>query len=117
MTGTEQFIQPITGTISVAGTSATAFATNQKNVAVSGTPEQLQTQTVQDGFQVVVKAKTTNTDLVYVGASALIANKASGTNFTLSAGSGVGIACDNVNDIWIDVAVSGEGVEWLVEQI
>lgn len=115
MVGTEQFVQPISGTISIAPVSGSGFVTNQKVVTTSGTPVQLQTQVVTDGFQVVVKAKYANTGLIYVGNSSPNALKTSGTNITLLAGSAIGITCDNVNDIWIDAAVNGEGVEWIVE--
>lgn len=93
-----------------------SLKTLQKNVVVSGTPEQLAGSVeVESGLPVVVKAKKANTGSISVGDSSSDAQKASTVNFTLANNEAVEVRVENLNEIWIDATVNGEGVEVLFE--
>ena len=82
-------------------------------VAAAGTPEQLASLAVPDGLNLVVRARSVNTDVVYVANSSA---NASGTHrITLNSGDAVLLRVTNANILWIDAAVNGEGVEVFVE--
>ncbi len=84
----------------------------QKTVAVAGTEEPLAAdQAVSDGFTVMVKALHSNTDVLVVGANGLTTS----TGYPLYAGEEIGLKVTNLNLIYIDVAVSGEGAAYIVE--
>lgn len=84
----------------------------QKTVATAGTAVALGTATPFNAL--MVKALTTNTGLMYVG------NNGSGdvdnTNgYPLAAGDQVIFTMvGNLGNIWVDSAVNGEGVAWLI---
>jgi hypothetical protein len=88
--------------------------TFQKNVTTSGTPVQLQTQEVEPGQKVLVKAKANNTGLITVGNSSATALNSDSSNFKLAAGQSVEMEVRNTNQVWIDATVNGEGVELIV---
>lgn len=92
----------------------TSFEDNQKTVAVPGTAVQLQAQAIPDGFTVFVAALDDNTGNIYFGNSAADAQTHTKAN-VLTAGAFRTLALQNVNAIWIDADVAGEGVQWLVE--
>lgn len=58
---------------------------------------------------VTVKALTTNTGLAYVGNATV----AAGNGFPLAAGETVSMDIDDLNKVYFDVAVNGEGVSYL----
>jgi hypothetical protein len=91
-----------------------SFTTFQKNVTTAGTGVNVTAQAVPNGFSVVVKAKKTNTGLIYVGSS-----KANAENhavaFSLAANEDIKLQVTNTNLAWIDSDVSGEGVEVITE--
>ena len=58
---------------------------------------------------ITVKAKATNTGLIYVGGSTVT----SSTGFILSAGDSVSMETNNLDDIYLDSSVNGEGVSFL----
>lgn len=105
---------PIAVTTGTATPNASTFAVNKKNVAAAGTAEQLQTQIVNPGNSVLVRAKKANTGIIQVGPTKLIAENAAEA-FPLSAGESISLEVINVDAIWIDATVSAEGVEWIVE--
>lgn len=83
----------------------------QKTVTTAGTEVGL--GSMQVGGPLMVKALTTNTDLVYVGESAGAVS--SSTGMPLTAGEVVIFEfVGNLDSIWVDSAVNGEGVAWLV---
>ena len=77
-----------------------------KTVTTAATRVQLDTVTCKS---VSIKAHSANTGLIYVGGSGV----AAANGYRLSAGDTVDIAIDNVNRLWIDSAVNGEGVSYL----
>ena len=110
-----------TGAINVVATTTppanqAAFETNQLNVTVAGTGENLQAQAIPNGFAVAIKAKSGNTNSIWVGDS-----KANSENhaiaFELKAGEVMKLYITNVNLVWIDASVTGEGVNWVVETV
>jgi len=74
-----------------------------KAITTAGTPEQI-TATSTPIKCIVIKAKAGNTGIVYVG------NSNTTEVFELSAKESITIPIDNLNKIWIDAAVNGEGV-------
>lgn len=104
---------PISGSSNAVPNRAT-FATGQKDVTAAGTGENLIAQAIPDGFSVVIKAKNTNTGRIRVGNSK--ANAESTTvAFTLGSSQDVKLYVTNLNLVWVDATVNGEGVEWIVE--
>lgn len=90
-------------------------------VTTAGTRKSLSNSKVISSYGVIVKAKSSNTSDIYVGGDDVVAG-----DFTLAPGAAVRI--NNVetkagpvpvylDTIWIDAAVSGEGVEVLCEDI
>ena len=61
------------------------------------------------GVGVTVKAMSTNTGLVYLGINTV----SSTTGFELSAGEQVFIPVNNLDVVYLDVAVTGEGVTYI----
>lgn len=88
--------------------------TSQKNVTATGTAEQLPAQAVPDGFKLVIKAKKANTDNIFVGGTKTDAENAA-LNYILEPNESISLAVINFDDVWIDAAVNGEGVELIVE--
>ena len=67
------------------------------------------------GLGIVVKAMSSNTELVYVGNSQANA-QSTAKRVSLAAGQAVILYVSNADLIWVDAVVAGEGVETLVEQ-
>jgi hypothetical protein len=84
----------------------------QKTVAAAGTAEALGSQAINGPL--MVKALTTNTNLVYLGNDGT-PDVASGTGLPLQAGEIVIFEwVGSLATLYIDSAVNGEGVAWLV---
>jgi hypothetical protein len=88
--------------------------TFQKNVTTSGTPVQLNDQTVDTDQTVLIKAKPGNTGTIYLGNSSTNALNSNTAHVKLAPGQAVKLQVKNTNQLWIDASVSGEGVEVLV---
>lgn len=84
----------------------TTVASAQATVTTAGTRVQLATNTC---LGVIVKAKSTNTGLIYVGDVTVT----SSNGFILSAGESVTLAISNTNKAYIDSSVNGEGVSYI----
>lgn len=89
------------------------WSSGRLNVTTAGTAEQLPDQAVPNGFAVVVKALDGNTGNIFIGKDKATAEGAS--SFPIGAAQALTLKVDNVNDIWVDAAVDGEGVAWAVE--
>ena len=92
--------------------NATSIFTDSMDVAIAGTPEQLPDQLIPDGYSVTVRAKHTNNGLVYPGGSSAAALA---HNIALLKQESVSYKVSNVNIIWVDSQINGEGVEISVE--
>lgn len=85
----------------------TVVVNGQDTVTAAGTAEQLPTNTA---IAVTIKALPANTGNIFLGDSAV----SSANGHVLGAGDAVNVAIDNLNRLWIDSAVNGEGVSWLL---
>lgn len=75
-------------------------------VTTAGTRVALGSGTVH---AVVVRALSTNTDVIYVGNSSV----AAANGYTLEPGESIGIAIDSLSRVYLDAVVSGEGVVYV----
>lgn len=91
------------GTFPVQESALTSVGSFQKTVTTAGTRVQLDTNTSKS---VTIKAKTTNTGLIYVGNVAVT----SSNGFILSAGDTISLDISNTNLVYIDSSVDAEGV-------
>ena len=83
----------------------------QKTVAAAGTAEALGSQAINGPL--MVKALTTNTNLVYLGNDGT-PDVASGTGLPLQSGEVVIFEwVGSLATLYVDSAVNGEGVAWL----
>ena len=78
----------------------------QKKVAAAGTAERITDQEIKT-FKVILKGLATNTGIVYFGFDEHLDST---NGFELSAKEEIEIKIDRLDKIWLDVAVSGEGV-------
>lgn len=89
--------------------SPDALGNGTKTVAATGTAEQLAADTACTA--VILTPLSTNTGIVYIGGSTVEAATENG--FPLDQGMSITIEVDNLNDVWLDPAVSGEGVAYI----
>jgi hypothetical protein len=87
-------------------TFPTTPVSGQETVASAGTAEQLPAQACKS---VSIKALAGNTGKIYVAGDYVD----SSTGYELAAGESVDLCIDNVNRLYIDASVNGEGVSWL----
>lgn len=90
----------------------TKFRVGSQAISAATTAEQLPGLSIPNGLSIVIKARDTNTNYIYIGHSKATAEA---HHFELAPGESVEIFTDNLNDVWIDVTVNGEYVEWLTE--
>ena len=104
----------------IAGT-ITLVSTSELTTEVAGAAVTLDTLhgiKVEDGVGVVIKAKYANTGVITIGSTRVKAENTNTNYFSnhrLSAGQTVTLQVRNLNSIWLDSTVSGEGVEVLFE--
>lgn len=83
----------------------------QKVVTTAGTAVALGSQVIRGPL--AIKAKSTNTDLIYVGNSGNN-DVDSATGYHLSKNEEVVLkSVGNLSEVWVDAAVNGEGVAWI----
>jgi hypothetical protein len=92
--------------------TSTAIANGIKNVTTSGTPVQLLSSTTAC-TTVIVCAKPTNTGVIAVGASTVIAASASLNSIPLMPGDSISLPINDVSKVYIDATVNGEGATFL----
>lgn len=83
-----------------------SIVSGDKDVTTAGTPEVLAASQAVRG--VVVRAKSGNTDVIYVGPE-------STPTFPIAADEAIELRVDDVAAVWIDAAVNGEGVHYVAE--
>ena len=89
---------------------ARAIYTGNQDVTTAGTRVAVGSTTgLERG--VTVKAKSTNTGMIYAG-SVLVA---SSNGFQIAPGEEVFVECSSLGDVYIDSAVNGEGVTYLAQ--
>lgn len=79
----------------------------KKTVTAAGTRVQLDNVTT---LSVTIKALSTNTGIIYVGNSGVT----SSNGFQLLANESVSLAVDNLNKIYLDSSVNGEGITYIL---
>ena len=84
----------------------TSVGSGQKTVAVAGTREQL---TAQAFRAVSIAANPDNTGNIFLGDVTV----SSANGRILKPGDAIDLAIDNLNRLYIDAAVSGEGISYL----
>lgn len=85
------------------------LAGGAKNVTTAGTRVQLATDSTPC-LDIIVQAKRGNTGRIYVGGS-LVANDDSNGVY-LNAGQSISLSVTNLNQVYIDATVNGEGVSF-----
>ncbi len=90
--------------------NTTTTNSGTKNVTTAGTAVQLASNTAAKW--VIVQAKTTNTSTIAVGDSSTLATALSGPGISLVAGQAVTLLIANLNTVYIDSLVNGEGVRF-----
>lgn len=93
-----------------------AWTHGQLDITTAGIAEQLPDVTVPDGFYVTIIAKPGNTGTIYLGKTKADCEDTSSRFDGLAAGLAHALRVTNVNLVWVDASVSGEGVSWSVEQ-
>lgn len=83
-----------------------AFVTNRVNVTTATTRVQLSATSVRLLNGVTIRAHSGNTGVIYVGGSAV----AAANGYQLPPGMADIVSIDDLNKVWIDAAVSGDGV-------
>lgn len=78
-----------------------------KTVAIAGTPVQLASSNAIKTL--TIRSFSTNTGLIYIGSSTMT----TATGFQLSPQETVSIDIANLSSVWIDAAISGEGVSYI----
>ena len=92
-----------------------AWAHDQVTVTAAGTAEQMPAVVIPNGFKVVIRPLNTNTGLIYLGNSKANAEAAAAARIELDFGESASFYVTNLNLIWIDAEVTGEGVWYAVE--
>ena len=87
----------------------TNLISGNRNVTTAGTQVTLVTASIPCR-EVVIQAKATNTDYIYVGGSDI----AAGDGVQLDAREGLTLDVDDAFKVWIDAGVSGEGVTYII---
>ena len=87
----------------------TTLSNGQKTVTTSGTAEALVGSSTLTESAVTVKALNGNTGIVYVGDSSVDSNN----GYELSAGERISFEIDDLQKVYLDVSVNGEGVSWI----
>jgi len=92
--------------------SFSTIADGTKNVTTAGTAVQLSTSSVACRM-VEIQAKPENTDSIVVGASTVVAAAASRRGIALVPGATVSLRVTDLNKLYLDAVVSGEGVSYV----
>jgi len=100
----------------VAGTITLLGRNDLTTEAAGATVKIVAPKTVPDGVGVSVKAKNANTGIIHIGYSSETALNTAGASFTLDNNESIGLQVENINNVWLDATVSGEGVEVIYEK-
>jgi len=86
----------------------------RKTVAAAGTAEKI-ASTHTACRKLTIMALLTNTDMVVVGGSTVVASAATRRGIPLSAGMSITLNVDDLQNVYIDAVVSGEGVSYIYQ--
>lgn len=105
---TEETLQLIASGIG----ASTTIADGRKTVTSAGTAEKLIASSTPCS-KVIIMALVSNTDIVVVGASTVVAANGTRRGIALIALSSIEIQINDVSKIYLDAVVSGEGVSFI----
>lgn len=88
----------------------TSIGTGRDTVTTAGTREQMAAQACN---VVILTAETDNTGIVVVGDVGVVASLATRQGTPLNVGESVVLSVTNLNKLYLDVTVSGDGVTFL----
>ena len=94
------------------GMNRPSFRTGHNVIAIPGVAEQCTAGVVPQGIRVVVRSRSTNAGILYIGYSKADAEL---NNFGIVPTGSVALLVDDVSDIWVDAAVADDIVEWMYE--
>lgn len=83
----------------------------QKTVTTAGTREQMPAQAIPKGYVVLIKALDGNTGLIYIGDVTVD----SSNGYELTKNGIVTLQLTDLDKLYIDSSIDGEGVSWIVE--
>lgn len=92
----------------------TSVATGTKTITSAGTGEVMPTQVIPDGYKVMIKALNSNTDAVHI-ADTKAKVEVDANAYELQPDEFVTLNVTNLNILWLDANVNGEGVTYTVE--
>lgn len=112
------------GTYTIATVAAGTITLLAKNdlttetAGAAGTVKIVAPKTIPDGISINIKAKKANTGDVTIGYSSATALNTGTGWMSLDSNESIGVQVGNINDIWLDATVSGEGVEvWFEKNV
>jgi len=108
--GTYTIAAVVAGTITLLGRNDLATEAAGATVTITAP------KTVPDGVGVTIKAKNANTGNITLGYSSATALNTGTGWFSLDNNESVGLQVENINNIWLDATVSGEGIEVIFEK-
>lgn len=94
------------------GSNRPSFRTGHNAIAAAGTAEQCTAAAVPQGNFVVIRSRSTNAGILYIGYSKA---DAEANHFGIVPTGSVALQVDNVSDIWVDTTNAGDIVEWMYE--
>ncbi len=99
---------------SIETANKSVIKTGQKTVAIASTAEQFPAQAIPTGYSVVIKGLDANTNKVHVAKSAADA-QVDANAYELGAGQFLILKITNLNLLWLNANVNGQGVTFAVE--
>lgn len=94
------------------GFNPPSWRTGHNVIAAAGTAEQCTAAAVLQGAIAVFRARSTNTGILYIGYSK---TDAEAMHFSIIPAGSIGLQVDNIGDVWVDAATSGDIIEWMYE--
>ena len=94
--------------------SKPAVEAGTKTVTTAGTGVQFAALTIAEGYHVLIKALNANTDAIHI-AESKTASETDSTAFEMDSSETLELHVENMNQLWIDANVNGEGVTFIVE--
>ena len=104
----------ITGSISTTTGANATIGDNRKTVTTAGTRVQLSSSSVPI-LKVVIQALQANTGFIAVGGSTVVAASGTERGYILAPFNAITITVSDLNLIYLDSTVSGEGVSYYYE--
>ena len=104
----------ISGTVTTSAGANATIGDNRRTVTTAGTRLQLSASSVPV-VKVVVQALQANTGFIAVGGSTVVAASGTERGYILAPFNAITLTVNNLNLIYLDSTVSGEGVSYFYE--